>query len=182
MANTLTDHLRQTTGIDEVNQLVDWYISSTGRRIRELESNEIDEEPLLQHTADPWRLAQVRQIYHNTQTDRFIANVAVEIEHAGWRLSGCMQRAASTGDLKSLQTESVLANVIRSEAATLIAMFEADTIRTMEYAFLSLTDQQLTEYLHTTHKHQALFSALIDSLIIAIESEANHINISSHRQ
>jgi hypothetical protein len=181
MANALTERLKQETGIEEVRQLVNWYISSTGRRIRKLERLEIDEKLLLQHTPDPQRLKQVRQIYHNTDTGRFIANVAVEIEYAGWRLSGCMQHAASAGDLKKLQAESVRAEVIRNEAATLIALFEEDTIRTMEFAFSSLTNQQLTEYLQTTDTHAPLFSALIDSLINTIESEARQIRLTSIR-
>ena len=92
-----------------------------------------------------------------------------------------MQHAASAGDLKKLQAESVRAEVIRNEAATLIALFEEDTIRTMEFAFSSLTNQQLTEYLQTTDTHAPLFSALIDSLINTIESEARQIRLTSIR-
>lgn len=181
LADNLMSSLRQQTSVGEVKQLVDWYVSATGRKIRKLERREIDENLLQQHIADSKRLEQVRKIYHNTDTGRFIANVAVEIEYAGWRLSGCMQSAASSGDLKRLKQETVRAQVIRGEAATLIALFEEDTIRSMEFAFLELTDEQVNEYLQATIKHKALFAILIDSLLKSIDFEAKQIKLSAIR-
>ncbi len=179
LTHAVTFRLRQNTSSSEVKQLVDWYVSSTGRKVRKLERAPIDEKLLAQHQADPQRLAQIRQIYHHTATGRFIANVAVEIEYAGWRLSGCMQSAASSGDLKRLKAETVRAQVIKGEAQTLLDLFTDDTVRSMEFALSSLSDAELTEYANTVEHHASTFSLLIDTLLAAIESETRLIKVSA---
>lgn len=179
LMQAVISRLRQHSDKSDVKQLVDWFTSTTGRQVRKLERQQFDERELSSHTADRDRLQQIRKIYHNTDTGRFIANVAVEIEYAGWRLSGCMQSAASSGDLKRLEFETTRAQLIKGEAETLLSIFEEDTIHSMEFAFSSLTDEQLVEYHHITEKHTALFSLLIDSLLDAIDKQSKQITVSS---
>lgn len=179
LTHAVTYRLRQNFTTEDVQKLVDWYVSATGRKVRMLERASIDEKAFAQHKANAQRLAQIRQIYHNTATGKFIANVAVEIEYAGWRLSGCMQSAANSGDLKRLQAETVRAQVIKGEAETLLALFEEDTVRSMEFAMTSLSDAELNQYARTIENHSHVFKQLIDSLLNAIESETRLIKVSA---
>lgn len=165
--------------LDEVRALVDWYTTFTGRKVRKLERRVVDEDALRLHIPDDDRLVEVIQIYRNTNTASFVADVAAEIEYAGWRISNCVQTAASSGDLKNLRRETMRGQLIRGEAKTIRQLFERDILLEMEYVLTGLSDKEHTEYLNITKRYSKLYFAMINSLIDSIKLQSGQINVSA---
>ena len=180
-SDSVRSSLRQRATPVEVQSLVTWYTTFTGRKVRRLERQEVDAGRMQQHTADEERMPLVRKIYQHTNTAGFVADIAVEIEYAGWRLSHCVQKAASSGDIKALQMESTRGQLIRGEAQTLRTLFEADILREMEYVLSALDKTEQAEYADVAGKHAALYTAVIDSMIDAIRTQSEQIMISAVR-
>lgn len=160
---------------DATQQLVDWYESPTGLKVRELERNDIDETALREFAVNSRRASRFQQIYNNTQTGPLLAAVAVELEYAGWALSGCKQKAEQSGDVKKLHWEVTHGQVIKKEAQSLEQILRADTLHSMAFLMSQLSDPELTEYALVTTKHADIYAELMQSLINTIEIETSEM-------
>lgn len=152
--------------------LVDWYESATGRKVLELESLDIDEARLRQFSMDDKRADHIARIYENTVTGRGITDIAVELDYAGWSLSGCQQHAELSGDVKKMREEITYGKNIRKKSSKLESLLRDDLMLSMAYQFSSLSDRELSEYAGVIAEHAGVYAELQQSIVEAIDSEA----------
>ncbi len=172
-------NLQKSVTDAEVQKLVDWYNSPTGEKVLALERAEIDDAKLQKFSVDPDRFGVVEQIYNGTVTGRGVASIAIELDYAGWSLSGCRQQANSTGNADKLSEEVAYGEGIKGKIARLESILRNDMVRSMAYLFDSLSNQELTEYAGVTQQNNRLYTSLQQAIVEAIEVEAGEISVSS---
>ena len=172
-------NLQQAVTDAEIQRLVQWYNSPTGEKILALERAELDDAKLQKFTVDPERFGVVEQIYNGTVTGRGVASIAIELDHAGWSLSGCRQQANSTADKDKLNEELAYGEGIKSKIGKLESILRNDMVRSMAYLFDALSIQELTEYASVTQQNNRLYTSLQQAIVDAIETESEEIPIAS---
>jgi len=155
--------------------LVEWYKSPTGLKVLELERGDIDDNKLQKFTANASRAARIQQIYNDTVTGKGIASIAVELDYAGWVLSGCTQKAEQSGDAKTASDELIYGQRIKNKFIKLESILRDDMLRSMDFLFSPMTDTELTEYADITRRHAGLHADLQQSLVDAIEMETQEL-------
>lgn len=163
--------LEQKAPIPSVRKLIDWYDSPTGQKVLELEQQEIDDASFQQFIMDEGRADRIRQIYDHTVSGRGIASIAVELDYAGWLLSGCIQKVAASGDVEQMSRETDLGQGIKKKQAKLESLLREDMLQSLAYLFSSLSEPELTEYADVITEHADVFSELERSIIDAIAME-----------
>ena len=153
--------------------LVEWYESSTGRKVLELEKQQIDDAELQQFSMDDDRADRISKIYEHTVTGKGIANIAVELDYAGWLLSGCKQQAENTRDIKKMNQEILHGQGIKKKLVKLEAILREDMLQSLAYQLSSLTERELTEYADIITTHAGVYSAMEQSIVHAVELEIN---------
>ena len=154
-----------------MRKLIDWYDSPTGQKVLELEQQEIDDASFQQFIMDEGRADRIRQIYDHTVSGRGIASIAVELDYAGWLLSGCIQKVAASGDVEQMSRETDLGQGIKKKQAKLESLLREDMLQSLAFLFSSLSEPELTEYADVITEHADVFSELERSIIDAIASE-----------
>lgn len=165
----------QTAQLAEVQSLVSWYKSPTGRKVTLLEQRDITENELEQFQPVAARTEQVIRIYENTRAGLISTSVAVELEYAGWLASGCIEKVRSGGDKDQILAEKIYGKVIRDQGEMLETLFRPDTIKTMEFVLSSLSMSELIEYADVTYRSRAVYTGLVRSLKNAIEKEVKRL-------
>ncbi len=177
--NVVIGNLQQKTPEALARNLVDWYESPVGRKVLELERFRIDEAELKEFTVAADRVERIQQIYNNTVTGKGIASIAVELDYAGWSVSGCKQKAESSGDVEQMQKEMIHGQVIKQKSVKLESILRDDMLQPMAFLFSSLSDKELTEYAEITQQHVGIYSELQQSILDAIAHEAKEIKVSA---
>ncbi|MEM7259514.1 MAG: hypothetical protein AAF404_19235, partial [Pseudomonadota bacterium] len=172
----IVSNLTQNTPEPVTRSLVDWYKSATGRKVLELESMQIDDAALQKFSMDRSRTNYIEQIYENTVTGRGITDIAVELDYAGWALSGCQQHAEATGEVNKMREEMMYGQNIRKKSVKLESLLREDMLLSMAYQFDKLTDLELSEYADVITEHAGLYSELQQSIIDAIELETSRVS------
>lgn len=152
-----------------VRNLVDWYQSPTGRKVLELENQLIDDDGFEQFSTDVGRAGRIIKIYNNTVTGRGIATIAVELDYAGWTLSGCKRKAENEEDAGKISEETNHGEGIKKKLTKLESVLRADMLDSLAYQFSSLSESELTEYANAIARHADLFTELQQSIAEAIE-------------
>lgn len=173
------DRLQQKTPEPVARNLVDWYESPTGRKVLKLEKQQIDDDAFQQFSVQESRADRVQQIYDNTVTGRGIAKIAVELDYAGWSLSGCKQQAESSGDLQKMNQEMVHGQGIKKKMSKLEAILREDMLDSLAYQFSSLSERELSEYADIIVAYSGVYSELEQSIIDAIGVETKIETLSS---
>lgn len=181
LSKLIVRQFSQKTPEPAARVLVKWYESPTGRKVRKLETGVIDDGELQQFTVKRSRVRLIQQIYNNTVTGKGIASIAVELDYAGWSLSGCKQKAENSGDIAVMHSEMVHGQNIKKKSAKLESILREDMLRPMAYLFSSLSDPELTEYAKITTQHTEIYSALEQAILDAIALETKHIVVSAQR-
>ena len=179
LLNAMVTRLQWQHSSDEVQQLVSWYKSAAGRKTKQLEAQVIDEQIVAQHVPVAERLKDIKRIYHNTANGKLIPQVAVEIEYSGWLLSGCLEKAEASGDIKRVHKEMTRAHEIRQEAVELEALFEQYTLQSLSYLLTPLSNRELSQYADVTEHNANLYGALVNSLVGVIRAESKQNTVSS---
>jgi len=164
------ERLDQKLGQAETQELVEWYRSPIGSRIRNLEKAEIDAQALMAFSPDEDRSVHIERIYQNTGVGKLDAGIGVNLEYAGWLISGCKQVAEKSADKKKLAAEIQYSEMIKADTASFEIMFKKDTLHGMSYVFSKLSDDELIAYAEFTEKHSAVYGVLVDELLDSIES------------
>ena len=162
-----------------VRGLADWYESPVGRKVLSLAQLEIDEAKLQRFEVAKKRKPLIRSIYENTVTGQGIAGIAIELEYAGWELSGCQQRAELSGDVKAMNQEMVHGQGIKKKSGKLESLLQEDMLRTLAYQFSSLGEVELKEYAQITEQYAGVYAELQQAIIAAIQSETKEVIVSS---
>jgi hypothetical protein len=162
-----------------VRGLADWYESPVGRKVLSLAQLDIDEAKLQRFEVAKKRKALIRRIYDNTVTGQGIAGIAIELEYAGWELSGCRQSAELSGDVKAMNEEMVLGQEIKKKSGKLESLLQEDMLRTLAYQLSSLSEPELKEYAEITEEYAGVYAELQQSIIDAIQSETKEVIVSS---
>lgn len=173
--NIVVNDIRKSTPAAVARNLVKWYDSPTGRKILELERGKIDELELQKFTVSDSRLDVIEQIYNDTVTGKGIASIAVELDYAGWTLSGCALAAEKSGDLLLMQTEMNYGQGIKKKFVRLESILRADMVRSMAFLFSPLSEAELAEYAEITQGHAGIYSGLQQSVINAITLETKEV-------
>ena len=168
-------NLQESTVVADVQFLESWYKTSTGRKVSSLEQGELDELKLKQFQTIPARSEQVARIYKNTRAGFLSASIAVQLEHAGWLASGCMNKVRSSGDSRQIGAEQIFGDLLKDERVTLETLFRQSTLHTMEFVLSPLSMSELIEYADMTDRNGTVYTALVDSLISAIQDEVTSI-------
>ena len=173
--NAVVGNLRQKTTQAAALKMVEWYDSPTGLKVLDLERGDIDEDELQKFKVDATRSARIQQIYNHTVTGKGIASIAVELDYAGWLLSGCQQHAENSGDAKKVSEELLYGQRIRDKFVKLESILRDDMLRSMDYLFAVLSDSELTRYSDFTLEHSDVHSEFQQSIIDAIEQETRKL-------
>lgn len=171
--------LQQKTPEPVARNLVDWYKSPTGREVLKLEKQQIDDAVFQQFSIDVGRSDRIKQIYNNTVTGRGIASIAIELDYAGWLLSGCRQKAESSGDVRKMNQEMVHGQGIKKKVAKLESILREEMLHSLAYQFSSLSEGELTEYAEVITEHAGVYSELEQSIVDAIELETKVNTVSA---
>ncbi len=177
--NVIVDNLQQKTLEPVTRSLVEWYASSTGQKVLKLEKEQMDDTGFQQFVVDENRLEHIRQIYNNTVTGKGITSIAVELDYAGWSLSGCKQKAERSGDVQKMSMELTHGQAIKKKREKLESVIRDDMLRSLAYQFSSLSDNELAEYAEITSINAGIYSELEQSVVDAIEMETKVITVSS---
>lgn len=186
-AHKLTAHMRellkQRIGKSQLTPVLNWYASSPGQRISQLEAQPTSEDDIVSFAAtlasdSNWQNVRqnlVQQINKNTRADEFGAVIGIEIEYAGLMNSACIEQAADQSD--GVNREQLRADLTRKDRHVLMQIFHNDTNVGIAYQLRSLTNQQLKEYANFTSTDQAkrFFTALIQTLDQTLRTASNSL-------
>ncbi len=163
--------LQQRTDKAQARELVEWYESPTGRKVMKLEKQQIDDAGFQQFIMDSARAERIQQIYESTVTGKGISTIAVELDYAGWLLSGCRQKAENSGDAQKVNQEMLHGQGIKKKMTKLESILREDMLRSLAYQFSALNESELTEYVEILQQHAGVFSEAQKSIVDAIELE-----------
>lgn len=168
----LNSELQLRLQADVVRQMLDWYDSPIGRRVRHSEKKMRSAEAFEQFDATrqaPARAAHIATIEQHTRANRLGTVVGIETEYGGLIFSGCIDF-----DPQSVQTHSAasrfnrsLANAIRSDQQSYEKIFHADTLTGIAFSLQDLDDTDLQHYADFV-KSPAM-SQVFASLVSAVE-------------
>jgi len=162
--------LDQKLGQAETQELVEWYRSPIGLKVQKLEKTEVDAQVLMAFVPDTNRTVQIERIYKNTGVGKLDSGIAVNLEYAGWLISGCKQAVEKSADAKKLAVEIQYSEMIRGDIASFEKIFKRDTLHGMSTVFSKLSDDELLEYAESTEKHSIVYTVLVEELLGSIES------------
>lgn len=178
LSSIVTRTGQQTPDIVARN-LVKWFDSDTGRKVTALANAEIDYDELDHYKTDERRESNIEQIYDSTVTGIGISHIAIELDYAGWSISGCREKAGRSGDVKLINDEILYGQNIKTKVGKLEALLRDDMLHSMAYQLDSLSDQELAEYAAVMSQHAGVYAQLQDSIISAIQSATRDMIVSS---
>lgn len=168
----LNSELQLRLQADTVRQMLDWYDSPIGRRVRHSEKKVRSAEAFEQF--DGTREASARSAYiatieQHTRANRLGTVVGVETEYGGLIFSGCIDFDPQPVNAQSAASRinRSLAKAIRSDQKSYEKIFYADTLTGIAFSLQDLDNTDLRHYADFV-KSPAM-SQVFASLVAAVE-------------
>jgi hypothetical protein len=165
---------------DAVRQMVDWYNSPIGQRVRHSEKKVRSAEAFEQFDTTreaPARAAHIATIEQHTRANRLGTVVGVETEYGGLIFSGCIEfdpQSARAHSAASRINRS-LAKAIRSDQKSYEKIFYADTLTGIAFSLQDLDNTELRRYADFVKSPamSQVFASLVAAVTDTLRDEAD---------